>query len=283
MRGNQVEDQYALRPHVNTANIRSDTGAATTKGNSEAAQNTNKRKRDDGGARLQEFLDVMEPPSKAKAWANRELSDAQTIHSHGITKLDTASKDVSSVEEHESISRKREPRPNPKPFQQPTQAVETAASDTEADSTDPPPLLQSTNDPQLAGAPVASDEDWLRSRTSRLLGLLDDDEKVMVRAPLVEDGNIAASFELQQASSSGEFANAATQAELEPSESDQKTATPTADRGEADVGSGRVFVRNLAYTAIEEDLRKFFESHDFGPIEEVGQLCFPYSCCRSRM
>lgn len=219
----------------------------------------------------------MEPPSKANAWANRELSDVQTVHSHGITKIDTASKDLLSDNDHPSISREREPTPKPKPFKQPTQAVETAASDTEGDSTDPPALLQSTKDPEVAGAYVASDADWLRSRTSRLLGLLDDDEVLMPRAPIVEPGNVAASYELQQPSLSGEVAEAATQAKLEPArEADQKTATPPADRGEADVGSGRLFVRNLAYTATEEELRNIFESCNFGPVEEVGQL-FSYA------
>lgn len=214
----------------------------------------------------------MEPPSKVKVWANRELSDVPTVQSQGIAKLDTTPTDVLSDNEHASISQEGEPRPKLEPFKHPRQAVETVASDTDADSADPPALLQSTGDPKVAGAHVASDEDWLRSRTSRLLGLQDDDEALMPRAPFVEHGNVAASSEMQQPSPSGDVAEAATQAELEPvREADQKTVTPPADRGEADFGSGRLFVRNLAYTATEEDLRSTFETSDFGPVEEVGQ------------
>lgn len=240
--------------------------------NNEAAQNIKKRKREDGSTKLQDFLEVMEPPSKAKAWANRELSGVPTGHSHGIAKLDTAPTDDLRDNEHPSISQEREPRPKPEPFKQPTQPVETVASQTEADSAGLPALLQSTHDPKVAGAHVASDEDWLRSRTSRLLGLQDEDEALVPRAPFVEPGNVAASFEMQQPSPSGDVAEAVTQAEIEPvRDADHKAVTPPADRGQADFGSGRLFVRNLAYTATEEDLRNTFESSDFGPVEEVGQ------------
>jgi len=271
-----------VQPYANDVDIKSDTAQAATKGNNAIAQNIKKRKRDDGNTKLQEFLDVMEPPSKAKAWANRELSNVPTGHSHDIAKVDTAPKDVLNNNEHASISQEREPRLKPEPFKQPTQAVETAAADTGADSADPPALLQSTNNPKVAGAHVASDEDWLRSRTSRLLGLLDDDEALMPRAPFVEHGSIAASSDMQQPSPSKDVAVAATQAELEPvREANQQTVTPPADRGEADVGSGRLFIRNLAYTATEEDLRNTFESSDFGPVEEVGRI-FSYALIFAR-
>lgn len=215
----------------------------------------------------------MEPPSKVKAWANRELSDVQAIHPEGTTKPDTASKDVLSDNGLTSKSQEREPRPKPKLFNETTQTAKTVASNIEGGSNDPPSLPQSTDIPEVAGAPVASDEDWLRSRTSRLLGLLDDDESLMPRAPIVEHGTVAAESESNQPSPSGEIADVATQLELEPvQEADQKMNTLSADCGEADIGSGRLFVRNLAYATTEEDLRNIFESSDFGPVEEVGQL-----------
>lgn len=114
-----------------------------------------------------------------------------------------------------------------------------------------------------------SDADWLRSKTSRLLGLLDEEEQAEFDA------------------SSNQKADASKEADAdrnpEPQSAGDAVASPQADAGEKDAveidtninlirDSARLFVRNLPYDAKEADLQTLFAP--FGKIEEVSTVLF---------
>ena len=116
---------------------------------------------------------------------------------------------------------------------------------------------------------AASDADWLRSRTSRLLGLTDDDD-ALVSSYLPQDEdrrtkadhNVDQTFNLKLVSDSisqtgGKHGAEATHEKQEPVQISEG-ATET----------GRLFVRNLLYTTKETDLRAYFAQ--FGDLEEVS-------------
>lgn len=117
-----------------------------------------------------------------------------------------------------------------------------------------------------------SDSDWLRSRTSRLLGLLDDDDDD-VQSRNDDDRQLSKLSSTHRAATSSPISGAssiqnggdATESQAILDESlNQAAETPnTAEEG-------RLFVRNLTYTATEEDLRGHFEP--YGDLSEVNPL-----------
>jgi len=112
-------------------------------------------------------------------------------------------------------------------------------------------------------APNATDDDWLRSRTNRLLGLVDAEELVVhsrVDASASANANDAA-----ETTTVEPVTNEEPPIEEEEFEwfEDEKPDPVI----EAIKANGRLFVRNLPYTASEEDLREHFEP--FGTLDEV--------------
>jgi hypothetical protein len=117
---------------------------------------------------------------------------------------------------------------------------------------------------------VAEDDDWLRSRTNRLLDLVDPDdlERTPAQGPVVKETGHT------------EGGGVVNSPQANPSDEDEMTAEeptvvasggepPKDDSLEAIRRTSRLFVRNLPYSATEEDLRETFEG--FGALEEV---CF---------
>ncbi|KAL8313847.1 hypothetical protein RB593_007805 [Gaeumannomyces tritici] len=113
---------------------------------------------------------------------------------------------------------------------------------------------------------AATDDDWLRSRTNRLLDLVDADDPDAVPAPQV----VAAP--LPPASSTEAGDDAAQPTEMEQPPKDRRMA-PVSDKDRAGDAldlvrkTSRLFVRNLPYSATEDDLRSHFEK--FGSVEEA--------------
>lgn len=115
-----------------------------------------------------------------------------------------------------------------------------------------------------------SDADWLRSKTSRLLGLLDEDEQVEFEQHQVDE----------PAQSPGRNNDESRNAVIEnigaqdaTNDDDAAQTTPEQDQ-EQDQNidliraSARLFVRNLAYDTREADLQPLFAT--FGKIDEVS-------------
>lgn len=198
---------------------------------------------------------MLQRPSKSKTWANDDdaLKSAADNPPTGTQDADEA-----SFEEPSSAQRKKakvdEPVADSKP--------EPMVIDGTEKEDNPEPTEQKPSDPQPQ-EPV-SDADWLRSKTSRLLGLLDEEEQAEFDAKAQE--NTDASKEAE--------------AERDQTPVIQHTEGNGTDETEVDVNinlirsSARLFVRNLPYDAKEADLESFFAP--FGKIEEVSIFLFAF-------
>ena len=120
--------------------------------------------------------------------------------------------------------------------------------------------------------PQASDADWLRSRTSRLLDLVDDDDEIVSKASEnePEPGKLRSSTLYKD---ERDMSDARSQKDgdykaksVEPPESSK------IDLPSPSIATGRLFVRNLAYTTTEIDLRSYLEDTGSASPKEVSTL-----------
>ncbi|PTB68311.1 RNA-binding domain-containing protein [Trichoderma citrinoviride] len=113
---------------------------------------------------------------------------------------------------------------------------------------------------------AATDDDWLRSRTNRLLDLVDPEDLPRPTEPAVEAETVVRDDE-----DDGDAPPSPRDATEEdaPEEADGKGAEgPGADDAVATITrTSRLFVRNLPYTTTEEDLHQEFGK--FGTLQEV--------------
>lgn len=119
---------------------------------------------------------------------------------------------------------------------------------------------------------AATDDDWLRSRTNRLLDLLDPDDPA-VTAPRPSQQRVSVPVKSQPADDVDmEDGDLPPDAVLS-----RKPIAETADDNdpaEQIRRTSRLFVRNLPYKATEAELREHFEK--YGEVEEVSSPVFSY-------
>jgi multiple RNA-binding domain-containing protein 1 len=128
----------------------------------------------------------------------------------------------------------------------------------------------------------ATDDDWLRSRTNRLLDLVDpDDPNFATRTTTHSGPATVASLQIPVAAGPSTEEGP----DVQDTNVDDHSAAP-AELGDGDSTetliqkTARLFLRNLPYTASEDSLRTRFEK--FGAIEEVCKqrhCVFPSLCC----
>ncbi|KAE8451385.1 hypothetical protein EG329_004014 [Mollisiaceae sp. DMI_Dod_QoI] len=210
-----------------------------------------KRKRsdvDESDPKLKEFLEVMQPPSKLKTWSTQ----APESELEPPTKMQAVEMpEGESDGEYEAVpkkTRRQSPRPDI-----PKAVIPVPIT------TDEEPKVQTNTEPV---APNATDDDWLRSRTNRLLDLVDPEDLVAAQS-----GSAVSKVPEVVAETTGDASD-----ELDPAaEVDVEEDTIAEDKPdpiiEAIKATGRLFVRNLPYAASEDDLRKHFAAH--GAVEEV--------------
>lgn len=221
-----------------------------------------KRKRndlDESDPKLQEFLEVMQPASKSKTWSAPEPEEPPTK----VQAIELP--EAESDGEYEAVpkkSRKHSLPPPPPPISK--EVVPVPLPDVEE------PQEQSAIEPP---APNATDDDWLRSRTNRLLDLMDPEDIPNAQGNPVSTPPDANPEAMVIDSELPPPTKKETEMEVdEPAEVEDKP-DPTM---EAIKATGRLFVRNLPYTATEDDLRQHFAAH--GALEEVcfqNLLTFP--------
>lgn len=235
-------------------------GAASRLGNPSL-----KRKRSDADEmKLKEFLEIMQSKSTPKTWATQDVKEppkkVQAIE------LPEAESD-SEYEIVPKVSKEQVTQAKPAAFLVPSLTDE--AKSPESGQEDPQDLQADS-----AARLDVTDDDWVRSRTNRLLDLMDPTD---IAPPKTSDDTPNPSHLHEMSSASADvvvpvaretIAENVMEAELLLDELD-----PTI---EAIRSSGRLFLRNLPYSATEDDLRKYFES--WGILEEV--LTFQlYTCC----
>lgn len=212
--------------------------------------------------KLKEYLEVMKPKSKKRAWENdapgEEGKEEQADDDHNMV-IDA---EAASDDEYEQVPRKA------KRAKVETTVEEPSNESTSAEAPQPDaPLAEETAEEDASKGPV-SDADWVRSRTSRLLGLLDDDEEEEeTKRPRAAS---TASSENEPYMKSAPSQSMPAPKAATPPPSNEKPDVAPAESDAAPTGvraSMRLFLRNLPYDVQEEALQAEFAS--YGNIEEV--------------
>lgn len=209
---------------------------------------------------------MIQQPSKTRTWANDDQIPAP-VETDSPSKEQPAEVDGDTQEELTYAQRKKT-----KMGQDPRELSHTSEnaghSPTADEDVQPVPEkdeeeqeAQQENQPQ---AP-ASDSDWLRSKTSRLLGLLDEDEQVAFEQPAAPVDDKPA------AESDVDMPNAPSPEKPAVNDSEKATTAAEVDTNIENIRiSARLFIRNLSYETRESDLEPLFSP--FGKIEEVKLL-----------
>ncbi|TGO30622.1 hypothetical protein BPAE_0004g00800 [Botrytis paeoniae] len=230
---------------------------------SESLNTGTKRKRSDvdvADPKLQEFLEVMQPASKS----NANMWKAGTMDAdmeEPPTKLQAIEvPEEESDDEYQSVPSKAKKAPaNPIESKAPVAPIPSTIVADGANQADEAMVDAPSNDVE------ATDDDWLRSHTNRLLDIVDPEDIIPKTQNLdVKDVEEVAAGETEpntavEATVVDEAQVDEEQTENSPSELDATLETIKA--------SGRLFVRNLPYSATEDDLRKHFEQ--YGTLEEI--------------
>jgi multiple RNA-binding domain-containing protein 1 len=158
-----------------------------------------------------------------------------------------------------------EKQPAPAPATTPVAATEEASTaDVDAAMPDAP-------DAAAVDQPPATDEDWLRSKTNRLLDLVEDD-----------DVPVAPASAPTKPAAEKRDSPVATEQQSEPA---QPAAEPVAPAGPAEEDkireTGRLYLRNLHFEVAEEDIRNQFSK--YGSLDEVSLHPFLFNPFRFRM
>lgn len=186
----------------------------------------------------------------------------------------TAVAEGESDNEYEKIPARKEKQrrveaPERQPARQPPREPE-APHDADAPSADTATELDDHKMPDVDRTePEATDDDWLRSRTNRLLDLVDPDE-LPLGAPTTDLKNGSApggvdKNELSEPVDDKPAREAAFQEEVD----DETETVEGGNTADAIRRTSRLFVRNLPYSATEDDIREAFAR--FGTLEEVRQ------------
>ncbi|KAL2137917.1 hypothetical protein VTI28DRAFT_7843 [Corynascus sepedonium] len=228
-------------------------------------ENSKKRKRealDEADPKLQEYLEVMGHPVKKPR--DGEVIGTDNHADPGPAVFPAVFEAGESDDEYEDI-----PSLNPNgPAQGASARVETVATSV-PDGESPTPATKDVparEVPQVSAD--ATDDDWLRSRTNRLLDLVDpDDPGFAARA-----ASSVVATTTPQTSESKEPKHTGTTADVDGQDEQNQSASVATEDAE-DVTkqvekTRRLFLRNLSYTVTEDDIREHFSK--FGALEEVN-------------
>ncbi|MCJ1248890.1 Multiple RNA-binding domain-containing protein 1 [Trapelia coarctata] len=263
-----IEEQIPLTHTSNKASLPDEAAPPLTKRKLMDASN------DATNPKLQEFLKVMQPPSKSKVWANEDtiasregtaveqenlalnVEDEQSDDQYQpVPKKRKKSAKDAPDQDHERTNEVTEPKPQTIDEQVPVQAL-----------TEEPVKEDLSKDPVINES-TAADADWIRSRTSRLLGLVDEDDLKpanILPPDSVGETEVAG---LPEPITAKQTLDAESQADGEPLEQNEATALPPEFQMEESITTARLFIRNLSYTTSQDDLRDYFSQ--YGAVSEA--------------
>ncbi|TAQ86563.1 hypothetical protein B7494_g5122 [Chlorociboria aeruginascens] len=216
-----------------------------------------KRKRsdiDEADPKLREFLEVMQPTSHSKSWATEAIDDSISEPPTKIQAIEAPEKE--SDREYEAAPKKSRKESPPKATLREQASIGVPAGGESA------PI---DHDVELPSGPDATDDDWLRSRTSRLLDLVPPEDIPTSKGPLDRDTPDHIVSEALEEEFRPLPNNGSQQNNEEIVEDTEEYVDPVIKEIKT---NGRLFVRNLSYTASEQDLRAHFEP--YGLLEEVS-------------
>ncbi|CAI9629417.1 multiple rna-binding domain containing protein 1 [Alternaria burnsii] len=232
-------------------------------------ENDLKRKREEAeqDPKLKEFLEVYQPPSKTSIWAN---GDTQ-LNDTSIAPADEAVPEVAvpedeSDDEYQVISKKPKIAEEPAVVvadPQPT-AAEASATGLQAEVANGGDAMEDIQGaPAVEQGPV-SDADWLRSRTNRVLELVEDDEAPSNATVATVPQGTAPQTHVTAAPSPG-VVEAQPEPQLQAEEQPDDAAAPNEEDKIRE--TGRLYLRNLHYEVTEDEIKEQFSKH--GALEEV--------------
>ncbi|TGO79932.1 hypothetical protein BELL_0019g00200 [Botrytis elliptica] len=230
---------------------------------SESLNTGTKRKRSDvdiADPKLQEFLEVMQPASKS----NANMWKAGTMDAdmeEPPTKLQAIEvPEEESDDEYQSVPSKAKKAPaNPIESKAPVAPIPSTIVADSANQADEAMVDAPSNDVE------ATDDDWLRSHTNRLLDIVDPEDIIPKTQNLdVKDVEEVVAGETEPNAAIEDTVVDEAQVVEEQTENSPSELDATLETIKA---SGRLFVRNLPYSATEDDLRKHFEQ--YGTLEEI--------------
>jgi multiple RNA-binding domain-containing protein 1 len=213
--------------------------------------------------------------SKTRTWANdddmiKPSADVAPV----INQPAQEEEELQELPSHPKKARTEKPAVVAKP-EQPEPMVIEKSEEKEVQET--PEQEQA---PEAEAAPV-SDADWLRSKTSRLLGLLDEDEQDEFEQhktdapPHVPAKVVVAPSPGDESPRRDEESRTMAFENVAPNTTDDDSNTqPAPEDPNVDLirNSARLFLRNLAYDTTDADLQPIFER--FGKLEEVSTSFF---------
>jgi multiple RNA-binding domain-containing protein 1 len=123
---------------------------------------------DESDAKLQEFMEVMQPASKSSLWNAKTQQNGTEEPPMKMQAMELP--EGESDDEYETVPKKPKKEMSPKPVVAPVVVpIPDVVSAVEQDS------MEGISTEPVDGL-VATDDDWLRSRTNRLLDLMDPNE-----------------------------------------------------------------------------------------------------------
>ncbi|KAF2206089.1 RNA-binding domain-containing protein [Delitschia confertaspora ATCC 74209] len=230
-------------------------------------ENLLKRKRPENETeqdpKLKEFLDVMQPPSKLKSWANEETQPTQGVAVAAEPMEGVVVAEDESDDEYQDIIKKPRTSKNDS-----TTSVTTKPED---DVTEPEVKegQMGPQDGQISSIPksreleggAVTDDDWLRSRTNRVLDLEEDGGGISLLNRNATKPNITEPAPQNVESESA--VDTSEKPEIQETEPSREDVSVEAQIRK----TGRLYLRNLSYGVTEDDLRQHFSK--VGSLDEV--------------
>ncbi|KAK7984952.1 hypothetical protein PG996_005813 [Apiospora saccharicola] len=239
--------------------------------------NEKKRKRDvvdESNPKFQEYLNVMQHAKNSANLVHGMDVGGLTINTPPCTVDQSKVDGGASDDEYEAVPERPAKRVSRQtetdqaatsiPTQPPT-ATPTSTENEPAPVTDDSAIQQMEVDEPAATTAPATDDEWLRSRTNRLLDLVDDDEiSPELLAPSQPKRQEPQKLQTEPAAP---LAQPSTERDGEPEPIPEPQVSNAKDTLQTIRESRRLFLRNIAYTATEDDLKAYLEP--FGGVEEV--------------
>jgi len=274
-----IQDAKSVKQNTSAPTARRQSGA----GEDALKENELKRKREgeakeEEDPKLKEFLDAYKPKSKRKAWEAEGMEVPAKDAAEPDVDVTDAVAGGQSDDEYEVVPKKakRAKHEPDAPVVAQKDAQDTADTPPEPEQQDVP-MPDTEKSPTEGGAndaskPAVSDADWARSRTSRLLGLLDEDEEEVAatrqQAGAMSDSDVEEAYvEPKGAKEPRRDEEAVSSMPTPPSEDQEAPSKATHNNFEKAESSMRLFIRNLPYDVRQADLQVEFEP--FGFLEEV--------------
>ncbi|OJJ86562.1 RNA-binding ribosome biosynthesis protein MRD1 [Aspergillus glaucus CBS 516.65] len=249
------------RPIDSKPDAKKDVGSSAADASTDGTNLKRKREEDQAkhDSRLQEYLSVMQHPSKTKTWANDDIPRPAEEHVPAPEQPEMEpSQDVAASQRKKakvdgpaqvSHAPKEQEKAQPEPM-----VIDQSGNEENAEN---------EQDASEKQAEPVSDSDWLRSKTSRLLGLLDEDEQAEFDTKPEEPAASPVKARVEQKPAPVE--------ESEPEDTEMAETEEQVEEHDPNVehvrNSARLFVRNLPYDTTETDLEPTFSP--FGKVDEI--------------